>query len=175
MYGLPLYNRHRKVIDFRVSHEKPVVGNWLCFARNVTLGQFRSENDDQNFSRNTHHGIRGSQAENRRKEFSRNTRHQFSAKVDFAHLIFNESQKKSEVDQNQPWHTIKTGFAKQLWKVSMQLTGFEGRLWPKMAKKGPKTFRAIHVNSVLPISVFIIPYNVLVTSSVVHSNYCVHL
>ena len=89
--------------------------------------------------------------------------------------LFLMKAKKSEVDQNQPWHAIKTGFAKQLWKVSMQLTGFEGRLWPKMAKKGPKTFRAIHVNSVLPISVFIIPYNVLVTSSVVHSNYCVHL
>ena len=81
-----------------------------------------SEKGGQNFSRNTRHGIRGSQAKNDR----------FSAKVNFACLISYESQ-KSEVDQDLPRKVIKSGFARRLRAAGMQLMGFEERLWPKMA------------------------------------------
>ena len=87
---------------------------------------------------------KGSRTENVKKSqkndgqnILRFSRSRFSAKVDFAHLISYESQ-KCEDDQNQPRHAVKSGFARQLRAVDMQLTRSEGHLWPKMAKKVAK-------------------------------------
>ena len=73
------------------------------------------------------------------KNFSRNTRRQFSAKVNFAHLISYESQ-KSDFRQTQPRKAIKSGFTRQLWKFNIQLMGLEGYLWPKKTKKEALNF-----------------------------------
>ena len=55
------------------------------------------------------------------------THRRFSAKGNFVNLISYKNQ-KSESDQNQSRHAIKTRFTRQLPAACMQLTGSEGHL-----------------------------------------------